>query len=75
MDGALRKPMSREAFLGWEATIFTRQRDDWVGHIVSGDATLAVPEGGIHLPLGELYDRVVLADAGSPSQPGTPEAL
>jgi Uma2 family endonuclease len=37
------------------ATIFQRQGDDWVGHIVSGDVDLPMPEIGITLPLSELY--------------------
>ena len=57
------------------ATIFARQDGDWVGHILSGDASIAMPEIGIDLPLGELYDGLELADDVSPSQPATPEAV
>jgi Uma2 family endonuclease len=37
------------------ATIFERIDGDWVGHIMSGDATLCMPEIGIEVPLAELY--------------------
>jgi Uma2 family endonuclease len=47
------------------ATIFARQGDDWVGHVISGDTVLAMPEIGVELPLAELYDGVALA--GSPA--------
>ena len=40
------------------ATVFARAGDDWVGHVVSGDAVLAMPEIGIELPLAELYEGV-----------------
>jgi Uma2 family endonuclease len=37
------------------ATVFERIGNDWVGHIVSGDAVLAMPEIGIEVPLAEIY--------------------
>jgi Uma2 family endonuclease len=37
------------------ATVFERIDDDWVGHIMSGDAILHMPEIGIEIPLAELY--------------------
>jgi hypothetical protein len=37
------------------ATIFERIGGDWVGHIMSGDAILRMPEIGIEMPLAELY--------------------
>jgi Uma2 family endonuclease len=40
------------------ATVFARVGDDWVGHIVSGDAILGMPEIGIEVPLTELYEGV-----------------
>jgi len=40
------------------ATIFSRVGDDWVGHVLAGDAVVASPEIGIELPLTELYDGV-----------------
>lgn len=42
------------------ATVFARTGGDWVGHIVSGDAILAMPEIGIEIPLAELYEGVPL---------------
>jgi Uma2 family endonuclease len=40
------------------ATVFARDGGDWVGHIVSGDAVLAMPEIGVEVPLAELYEGV-----------------
>ncbi len=40
------------------ATVFARVDGDWVGHIVSGDAVLPMPEIDIELPLAELYEGV-----------------
>jgi Uma2 family endonuclease len=40
------------------ATVFARVGNDWVGHIVSGAATLDMPEIGIEIPLAELYESV-----------------
>ena len=38
------------------ATVFSREGEDWVGHLAIGPAaTLALPEIGIELPLAELY--------------------
>ncbi len=45
------------------ATVFARDGDDWVGHIVSGTAVLDMPEIGIEVPLAELYEGVPLGDA------------
>jgi Uma2 family endonuclease len=47
------------------ATVFARQADDWIGHVVSGGAVLAMPEIGIELPLAELYDGVAFAEAAA----------
>ncbi len=44
------------------ATIFERAGDDWVGHVVSGDVRLAMPEIGIELPLAEIYEGVTFAE-------------
>jgi Uma2 family endonuclease len=40
------------------ATVFERIGDDWVGHIVSGGAILAMPEIGIEVRLAELYEGI-----------------
>jgi hypothetical protein len=40
------------------AAIFSRDGDDWVGHVLAGDAVVALREIGIELPLTELYDGV-----------------
>ena len=44
------------------ATVFERAGDDWVGHVVSGDVMLAMPEIGIELPLAELYQARLFAE-------------
>jgi Uma2 family endonuclease len=44
------------------ATVFARVDGDWVGHIVTGDAVLPMPEIGIEVPLAELYEGVPLGD-------------
>lgn len=44
------------------ATIFSRNGDDWVGHVLAGDAVMALPEIGIELPLAELYEGVVFGE-------------
>lgn len=40
------------------ATIFARAGDDWIGHVVSGEVALDMPEIGISVPLAELYEGV-----------------
>ena len=42
------------------ATVFARAGEDWVGHVLTGDETLRMPEIGIELPLSELYTDVDL---------------
>jgi Uma2 family endonuclease len=37
------------------ATVFARVGDDWIGHLVTGDAVLAIPEIGVELPMSALY--------------------
>jgi len=44
------------------ATVFARQADDWVGHVVARDVVLAMPEIGIEVPLAELYEGVSFAE-------------
>jgi Uma2 family endonuclease len=43
------------------ATIFERRGDDWVGHVQTDDAVLAMPEIGITIPLPELYEGIDFA--------------
>lgn len=40
------------------ATVFARQGEDWIGHIVVGDAELAMPEIGVSVPLSEFHEEV-----------------
>ncbi len=39
-------------------TMFTREGDDWVGHLMEADGTLAMPEIGVELPMSEIYDGI-----------------
>jgi Uma2 family endonuclease len=45
------------------ATVFARVGDDWVGHLLTGSAVLAMPEIAAELPLAEVYDGVRLSDS------------
>ena len=47
------------------ATVFARVGADWLGHILTDDATLTLPEIGLTLPLAELYEGVDLAAVSS----------
>lgn len=46
-----------------QATVFAREGGDWVGHIVSGNAMLDMPEIAISVPLAELYEGIPLQPA------------
>ncbi len=49
------------------ATAFARAGDDWAGHVVTGDAVLAMAEIGVELPLAEVYAGIAFAtDDASP---------
>jgi Uma2 family endonuclease len=56
-----------------QATVFERVGGDWIGHIMSGDAVLRMPEIDIEVPLAEFYVDVLFpggetnprAEAGS----------
>jgi Uma2 family endonuclease len=50
------------------ATVFAREGDDWIGHVLTGDDDLALPEVGITLPMAELYEGVMFS-------PGPDEVL
>jgi hypothetical protein len=50
------------------ATVFSHSGDDWVGHVLTSDDDLALPEVGITLPIAELYEGVTFP-------PGPGEAL
>lgn len=51
------------------ALVFARSGTDWLGHVLTADATLALPEIGIELPLSELYDGVTF-DGEESETPG-----
>ncbi len=40
------------------ATVFARVGEDWVGHVLTGAAMLAMPEIGVELPLADLYTDI-----------------
>jgi len=46
------------------ATVFTRNGEDWAGHVVHGDGVLHLPAIGVHLPLADVYGGLTLPDAG-----------
>lgn len=49
------------------ATVFSRDNNDWVAHLVTGETDLVLPEIGVSIPLMELYEGVELVP--SPSAP------
>jgi Uma2 family endonuclease len=52
------------------ATVFTRAGDDWVGHIVSGETDLGLPEIEMTLPLTDLYEGVTFPSTPDEMQAG-----
>lgn len=56
-----------------QATVFARVDGDWVGHILSADTVLAMPEIGVEVPLAEFYEGVAFeAAATAPAEPAEP---
>ncbi len=47
------------------ATVFSRAGDDWVGHVLTGGAVLAMPEIGADLPLADLYSDIEFSEAST----------
>lgn len=43
------------------ATVFSRQGDDWVGHIQIGETVLELPEIGLSVRLTDLYEGAAFA--------------
>lgn len=41
-------------------TMFERVGDDWVGHVLTADAILTMPEIGIEVPISEFYTDIEL---------------
>ena len=54
------------------ATVFSRRGDDWIGHVLTGDAILAFPEIGVELPLGEAYAGIELPNPIAEDEPISP---
>ncbi len=54
------------------ATVFSRRGEDWVGRVLTGDATLSFPEIGIELPLGEAYAGIEFPDPAAEDEPISP---
>jgi hypothetical protein len=43
------------------ATVFSRDADDWVGHVLTDGHDLELPEVGITLAMAELYEGVTFS--------------
>jgi len=41
--------------------VFARAGDDWVGHVLTDGAVLAMPEIDVELPLAGLYAGIAFA--------------
>lgn len=54
------------------ATAFSRVGDDWIGHVLTGDASLSFPEIGIELPLGEICAGIDFPDPAAEDKPINP---
>jgi Uma2 family endonuclease len=52
------------------ATVFSHAANDWVGHIVSGETDLALPEIETTLPLTDLYEGVTFPPTPDEMQAG-----
>jgi Uma2 family endonuclease len=52
------------------ATVFSRERSDWVGRLVAGDAEIELPEVGISLPMAEIYEGLTFAADGDDTDNG-----
>ena len=52
------------------ATVFARAGDDWAGHVLTGDAVLAMPEIEVDLPLAEVYAGIAFAPDDPPPDEG-----
>lgn len=48
------------------ATVFSREVDDWVGHVLTGSVALDMPEIGIDLPLGDVYAGTEFPEPSAP---------
>lgn len=44
------------------ATVFAREGADWLGRLVDADAALDLPELGVTVPMGEIYEDVAFPD-------------
>lgn len=44
-------------------TVFERVGDDWVGHLLTADSILRMPEIEVEVPLAEFYEGVDLTEA------------
>ena len=52
------------------ATVFNRDGDDWVGHLLIGDVDLPLPEIAAAVPLRELYEGVAFPADPDIADPG-----
>lgn len=51
------------------ATVFSRVGDDWIGHVLTGEASLSFPQIGVELPLGEAYAGIEFPDPAAEVSP------
>jgi Uma2 family endonuclease len=51
------------------ATVFSRERDDWVGHVLTDGHDLEMPEVGITLAMAELYEGVTFSPGAGEESP------
>jgi Uma2 family endonuclease len=55
------------------ATVFSRDKGDWAGHVLANNVTLHMPEIGVDLPLEELYEGLNFDLADETDDPSAPE--
>lgn len=44
------------------AMVFSRDGDDWVGHVLAGEATVPLPAIDVEVPLAELYEGIAFGE-------------
>ena len=45
------------------ATVFSRAGEDWIGHVLTGEVDIALPEIGVALPLRDAYAGVTFPES------------
>ncbi len=54
------------------AMMFSRTGDDWIGHVLTGDAILSFPQIGVELPLREAYAGIEFPGPTAEDKPINP---